>query len=252
VVWTARGGDAVVTPGASLYRRRTGEGRLETGIPMADEHVTAGEHRARRRPAPEQPADEGPGSNPVPRSVIIVLAVALVLVAAFCLYSLIVFWPSSDPQAGPTQNVCYFGWQRNLSRDTLFFLVVAFGGALGGLIHTIRSVSWYTGNRNLRWSWMLFNLMLPIVGALAGVVFYVVLRAGLFTTTGESGSANPFGFTAVAIMAGLFSEQAMEKLKQIATELFAPRPQGEDHVEPENIATKEAETTEPPVEKEKG
>jgi hypothetical protein len=218
---------------------------------MADEHVTAGEHRATRQHAPRQTADEGPGSAPVPRSVIIVLAVGLVLVAAFCLYSLIVFWPSSDVKAGTNQAVDYFGWHRNLSRDTLFFLVVAFGGAIGGLVHTIRSVSWYTGNRNLRWSWMLFNIMLPIVGALAGVVFYVVLRAGLFTATGQAESANPFGFTAVAIMAGLFSEQAMEKLKQIAADLFSPSPEGEDHTPPTNIAKKETETTEPPTEKEK-
>jgi hypothetical protein len=166
--------------------------------------------------------------------VIVVVAVAVVLAAAFVFYSLVVFWPSADPKAGPYQPVDYFGWERNLSRDTLFFLVVAFGGALGGLIHTTRSVSWYTGNRNLRWSWMLFNLMLPIVGALAGTVFYIVLRAGLFSPTAPADSVSAYGFTAVAIMAGLFSEQAMEKLRQIAAELFSPEPQGADHTAPEN------------------
>jgi hypothetical protein len=206
---------------------------------MAHEHAAAGEHPAspRRHRAPPT-ADEGPGTGFIPRNAIVVLAVVLVAAAAFCLYSLIVFWPSSAPNAKPVQPVDYFGWERGLSRDTLFFLIVAFGGALGGLVHTIRSVSWYTGNRNLRWSWLLFNLMLPIVGALGGVVFYVVLRAGLFTTTGQLESANPYGFTAVAIMAGLFSEQAMEKLRQIATELFSPRPQGEDHVDPENVTVR--------------
>jgi len=171
--------------------------------------------------------------------VIVILAVAVVLAAAFVFYSLVAFWPNTP--AKPTQPVDYFGWQCTLSRDTLFFLVVAFGGALGGLIHTMRSVAWYTGNRNLRWSWLLFNLTLPIVGALAGVVFYVVLRAGLLSpSTTSTDSVNAYGFTAVAIMAGLFSEQAMEKLRQIATDLFSPRPQGEDHTPPENKPSDDA------------
>jgi hypothetical protein len=207
---------------------------------MADESVTPKGEPTAGAPQPSKPhrasrsqRDEGPGSGFVPRNVIVALAVLVVLAAAFVFYSLVVFWPTTP--AKDVQRVDYFGSERILSRDTLFFLVVAFGGALGGLIHTIRSITWYTGNRNLRWSWMLFNLMLPIVGALAGVVFYVVLRAGLFSpSTGSNDTVNAYGFTAVAIMAGLFSEQAMEKLRQIATDLFSPRPQGEDHTPPEN------------------
>jgi hypothetical protein len=209
---------------------------------MADESVTPTGEPVAEPPQPSKPhrasrsqRDQGPGSGFVPRNVIVVVGVLVVLAAAFVFYSLVVFWPSTTMPVKDTQRVCYFGWHKTLSRDTLFFLVVAFGGALGGLIHSIRSIAWYTGNRNLRWSWMLFNLMLPIVGALAGVVFYVVLRAGLFSPSSTSNdTVNAYGFTAVAIMAGLFSEQAMEKLRQIATDLFSPRPQGEDHTPPEN------------------
>ena len=124
----------------------------------------------------------------------------------------------------------------DVSREKLFFIVVALGGALGGFIHTLRSLSWYIGNRQLRWSWLPFNLMLPVVGALGGTVFYVVLRAGLFSSSSNVDAASPFGFTAVALLAGLFSEQAMEKLRLLASELFAQQPQGEDHVEPEQAS----------------
>ncbi|MET0939002.1 MAG: hypothetical protein ABWY51_07245 [Gaiellaceae bacterium] len=193
---------------------------------MADES----ERRERKKPAP--------GEDFVPRTVIVVVAVAVVLVTGLVFYSLVVFWPTTT--AGGRQpsfeRVNYFGWVETLSRETLFFLVVALGGALGGLIHTIRSMSWYVGNHNLLWSWMLFNLMLPLVGALAGTVFYIVLRAGLFSPSTSAASVSPYGFTAVAIMAGLFSEQAMEKLRQLASDLFSERPEGKDHVEPESVA----------------
>jgi len=171
--------------------------------------------------------------------MIVLLAVLGVLAAALVLYSLWAFWPTSESggKLASSQTVDYFGWRPTISRDTLLFLVVALGGALGGLIHTIRSVSWYVGNRKLRWSWMLFNILLPVVGALAGTVFYLVLRAGLFSPSTSAGTVSPFGFTAVAVLAGLFSEQAMEKLKQVATQLFSERPVGEDHVEPENPGT---------------
>jgi hypothetical protein len=193
---------------------------------MADESET---------PEQETPA---PGKDFVPRYVIVAIAVLVLLATALVLYSLIAFWPTTTSQSSQRsfEKVNYFGWAETVSRETLFFLVVALGGALGGLIHTIRSMSWYVGNRNLRWSWLLFNLMLPVVGALVGIVFYVVLRAGLFSPSTSTASVSPYGFTAVAILAGLFSEQALEKLRQLASDLFSERPEGKDHVEPGSVA----------------
>jgi tryptophan-rich sensory protein len=186
---------------------------------------------------------EGPGAGFVPRSVVVLLPIVTTAFAVLVLYSLWTFWPKTgsggklrDPQA-----VNYFGWTPRISLEILLFLVVALAGALGGLIHTIRSASWYVGNRKLRWSWLPFNLMLPVIGALAGTVFYLVFRAGLFSPSSSVRTVSPFGFTAVAVLAGLFSEQAMEKLKDVATQLFAERPVGEDHVEPEGSPTTESD-----------
>ena len=205
-------------------RERTSSDRTATSPPV---HAAA---RTSSRPA------GGPGSDFIPRWAIVLITIVLALTAVLTLYSLWSFWPLT-PATGKTppdpQPVDYFTWQVDVTREELFFIVVALGGALGGFIHTLRSLSWYIGNRQLRWSWLPFNLMLPVVGALGGTVFYVVLRAGLFSSSSDVDAASPFGFTAVALLAGLFSEQAMEKLRLLASELFAQQPQGEDHVEPE-------------------
>jgi hypothetical protein len=180
---------------------------------------------------------QGPGSGYVPPALITILTLAVTLVGALVLYTLWVFWPTSGQEGGPTtagtQSIDYFGWSTSVNREFLFFLVVALAGALGGLIHTIRSAAWYVGNRELKWSWLPFNLLLPIVGALGGTVFYLVLRAGLFSPSTSAAHASPFGFAAVAVLAGLFSEQALEKLRELAANLFAERPKGGDHVGPD-------------------
>ena len=41
-----------------------------------------------------------------------------------------------------------------LNREQRLFVVVGFTGALGGLIHTARSLYEYAGNRILRRSWL--------------------------------------------------------------------------------------------------
>jgi hypothetical protein len=174
----------------------------------------------------------GPGAGFVPRWGIVLLCIGSLLLTVVVLYSLWSFWPETDlPKEVKSQPVSWFGWTTKLSTEFLFFLVVALAGALGGLIHTLRSFTWYAGNRALRVSWLPFNLMLPVVGALGGTVFYLVLRAGLFTPSTTAGGASPFGFAAVAVLAGLFSEQALEKLRQVSSNLFAEAPAGADHVE---------------------
>jgi hypothetical protein len=61
-------------------------------------------------------------------------------------------------------------------------------------------------------------------------VFYLVFRAGLFSPSMTT-QVNPFGFTAIAALVGLFSEQAMEKLHGVFGSLLAPARAGEDHVD---------------------
>jgi hypothetical protein len=178
----------------------------------------------------------GPGEKSVPRMAIVLFSVVLVGLGVLTLYSMWAFWPEAQPNesSGAMQSVAWFSWHPSIDREKLFFLTVALAGGLGGLIHTIRSFTWYVGNRDLRWSWIPYNLLLPVVGALAATVFYLVLRAGLFSPSTSVEQASPFGFAAIAILAGLFSPQAFEKLRLIASDIFAESPTGKDHFEPEN------------------
>ena len=188
----------------------------------------------------------GPGSSRVGVPGIVAILAYLVGLAAFLLYILIAVWPIPSP-AGlppPTQggeprqtiqqeppestDVTLFGvtWKMR-DEERLMILVIA-GGALGSLVHALRSAYWYVGNRNLVRSWIPKYLLLPFCGATLAVVFYFVVRGGFFSPQADSTQTNPFGFCALASLVGLFSEQAVLKLKQVAETVFMTAEHGKD------------------------
>jgi hypothetical protein len=185
--------------------------------------------------APTAPdSDAGPGSSYVGVPGIIIATTAMVILTCALLYFLITLWPASgNPnQPAPPESHHIFGLLINMSHDTATFVIVALAGSLGGVIHGLRSLYWYVGNRSLKRSWLVQYVCVPIVGASLGVVFYVVLRGGLFSSQASSSDLNPYGFAAISALVGLFSEEAAQKLKQIFTTILAPAEQGSDHVPP--------------------
>jgi hypothetical protein len=149
--------------------------------------------------------------------------------------------PASEPQTGAgVEAASYLGYEiHGMQRITI--LIVLFSGALGGLVHALRSFFWYVGNRELKWSWVPMYLLLPFTGGLLGLVFYIVLVAGLFA--GAPGSDGKLaGFAAIAALVGMFSTPAALKLQEIFETIFAKRQEGKD-------AVKTAESAAPVVKK---
>jgi len=103
-------------------------------------------------------------------------------------------------------------------------------GALSALVHALRSLYWYVGNRELVFSWLVMYILLPFVGATLGLVFYFVIRGGFFSPTATIEQTSPFGFAALAGLVGMFSEQAVLKLKEVAETLLSKPQQGRETV----------------------
>ena len=101
-------------------------------------------------------------------------------------------------------------------------------GALGALLHALRSLSTYVGNRKLKESWLMMYALLPFNGSLLALVFYVVIRGGFFASNAGVGNTSPFAFAAMALLVGLFNQVAIEKLKQVAESFFTKTEQGAD------------------------
>ncbi len=107
--------------------------------------------------------------------------------------------------------------------DEWLFVLIAVMGALGALIHALSSFTTYVGNREFRNSWIWWYFFKPFLGALVAVVVFLVYRGGFGPADLGLSTANCFGISALAVLVGLFAEQATIKLKDIFESIFTPR-----------------------------
>lgn len=210
-----------------------------------------------KRPAGQARAKDGPGSGYASLMWAGVTGTLLALAAILVLYVMVAVWPAQPPppvaaattpattappagetttattiavQTAPNPPVHLFGGSFKFEREARLFLVVALAGALGGLVYSLRSLAWYAGNRNLKYSWLLTYPLQPVVSAALATITYVVARGGLIVVTTQTSSdvVNPFGFAAIGALVGLFSSQAAEWLKRIFEQVFTAAMKGKD------------------------
>ncbi|HKO57152.1 MAG TPA: IPT/TIG domain-containing protein [Thermoanaerobaculia bacterium] len=124
--------------------------------------------------------------------------------------------------------VSIFGWEVLLWSEQRLLLLVLLAGALGGFVRGVRSLYWYVGNRSLVVSWIPMYFLLPLSGSLVALFLYLIFRGGLFSPQSSVSDTSPFGFTAIAALAGMFSGAASEKLKDIFEMLFKREPPARD------------------------
>jgi hypothetical protein len=127
----------------------------------------------------------------------------------------------------PELNVTLFRQEFPISEDGRLFIIVALAGALGSLVHALRSFYWYVGNRELVLSWLAMYILLPVTGALMGLIFYIIFRGGLFPQATIQ-QTSPFGFVALSALVGMFSVQAALKLQDIAETVFTKAGEGRE------------------------
>lgn len=167
------------------------------------------------------------------------VGVVLIVTTALLLLALVILWPRTMPNVGNGQSpktpaaperLELFGRDLGVTvqPEPRLLGLVMLAGALGAIMHALRSFYWYVGQRALRWSWIPMYFVLPWVGAALGVVVYVGLRGGLFSAQSSASDASTLGFVAVAGLAGLFTRETMEKLKKIAEATFEKAAAGND------------------------
>ena len=192
-------------------------------------------------PEPQSPEDDrsNVGQRFVGPTWIPILIAYLILVTLFLLYCLIQLWPAGTSVAPEMSKVSFLFADYSVSSEVRLILIVAIAGALGSQVHVLRSFFWYVGERKLVWSWTPMYVLLPFSGAVLGIVFYLVVRGGLFSQI-SAGETSPFGFAAVSGLVGLFSQQSVEKLKEVAENLLTTAPKGIDTAKPQPTSAEEA------------
>ena len=197
---------------------------------MTDEHNTTAEAKEENG---ETAASKrtGVGANLVPPVGIVLITAYLILVSFLLMYGLVQFWPLPTPAEGPapvSSPVTFLFCTLLVSDEVRLIFIVAMAGALGSLVHALRSLYWYVGNRELVFSWLAKYILLPFVGSTLALVFYFVIRGGFFSPEATIEQTSPFGFAGLGALVGMFSEQAVLKLKDVAETLLAKPEAGKD------------------------
>ena len=172
---------------------------------------------------PPQPQTTVP-DNPQPVSRIAQLVFGLYMVALniVIVYLLIKVWPDKIPPADSAEALStLFGKVHfTLTLEVRFLLIAVLAGALGSYIHAATSFVDYLGNRKFVKSWTWWYLLRPFIGVALALLIYFAVRGGLISATTGANNLSPYGVAGIAGMAGLFSKQATDKLREVFETLF--------------------------------
>jgi hypothetical protein len=183
---------------------------------------------------------DGKGGRDAPPTNSFLIALGTIVVVAFgvaLLASVVNLWPaveagvgtgssSSAPPAAKAVRLLFGIVTLQLTPATALLVLVVIAGALGSMIHLATSFADFIGNRDFKPSWTPWYLVRPVVGAALALLLYFAVRGGFFSASSQSADVNPYGIAALAGLAGLFSKQATDKLREVFETLFHVDPQG--------------------------
>ena len=160
--------------------------------------------------------------RPMTGIVRITFGLYMMLVNIVLVYLLIKLWPDKIPPSDTTDRIFLF-WrhlQFDLSLESRFLALVVLSGALGSYIHAATSFADYIGNRQLFGSWTWWYLLRPFVGVALALIVYFSVRGGLIGASTGANALSPYGVAAITGLAGMFSKQATDKLREVFENLF--------------------------------
>ncbi|HEX3878599.1 MAG TPA: Ig domain-containing protein [Bryobacteraceae bacterium] len=123
---------------------------------------------------------------------------------------------------------CYLRWYflgrgpLPISIDVQLLLLVLMIGAFGASVYSLKSIADYRGDNKLLASWLPLYFVRPLMGSGAALLLYFLSRAGFLSPASDSKNLNQFGICAIAGLAGMFSDIAFLKLREVFQTLFKP------------------------------
>ena len=109
--------------------------------------------------------------------------------------------------------------------NTILMILVALMGFLGNLVHIATSFTTFVGNNEFKRSWILWYCVKPFTAAALALVVYIVIRAGFLNFDAGAGGVNLYGIMALSALAGLSTDRATEKLRDIFEATFTAKGQ---------------------------
>jgi hypothetical protein len=117
---------------------------------------------------------------------------------------------------------------KRIHLNTILLLLVALMGFLGNMVHIATSFTTFVGNQTFKRSWILWYCVKPFTAAGLALILYFIIRAGFLSYgTGASG-VSLYGILSLSALAGLFTDSATLKLKEVFEVIFKPKDDRKD------------------------
>lgn len=136
-----------------------------------------------------------------------------------------------EPQE-PVQAGAGTGTKAGISDPTLLCLV-AIVGALGAIIHAMRSFYAFVGNGQFKYCWLPMYVLLPCIGSALALIFFLILK-GILSSGAPAGVSynTTLGYLAVAGIVGLFTEETTVKIQEVAQSILGKKQDQKDPLTP--------------------
>jgi hypothetical protein len=112
--------------------------------------------------------------------------------------------------------------KNTISINTLLLFLVAAAGFLGNMLHLATSFTTFVGSNKFKRNWILWYCVKPFTASGLAVVLYFSFRAGFLNSSDDASNLNLFGIVTLAALAGLFTDSATQKLKEVFDVMFKP------------------------------
>lgn len=127
--------------------------------------------------------------------------------------------------------------QCRIHLNTILLLLVALMGLLGNMIHISSSFTTYVGNNDFKKSWILWYWVKPFTAAGLALIVYFIIRAGFLSYGTGASNISLYGILALSALAGLFTDSATLKLKEVFEVIFKPKDERADKLSDASIST---------------
>ncbi len=169
----------------------------------------------------------------------------LILLNLTLVYLVLRVWPEKIPIDNDPAVVKIIPrlFEPSMYMETRYLCIVGLVGALGAFIHLTTSFTEFLGNRTFVASWKWWYGLRPFIGTALAYMVYFAARGGLISGNSGAKDLSPYGIAALAGLAGMFSKQATDKLREVFEDMFktthpptredsGKKPAGTDNVNP--------------------
>lgn len=155
------------------------------------------------------------------KSTMVILLVYHIVLGLLSIYMILSVWPDAVPiTQNRTIHLVLDLLVLNLNAELTLLFVVVFSGIIGAFVHSIASIAVHRSLKDLGNEWTVWYATRPYVGAGLALSLYFLLRAGFFSFGADPSAINIYGVAGISTIAGMFTNQTTEKLRDMASTLL--------------------------------